>query len=81
MLLEALTKANMRQSELCDSIHISRTTLCEVIAGRYSLSDEKAFKIERHLPQFNSEEALCAQVRYKRKEYMLKYGKISFYQF
>lgn len=79
MLLVALNKSNLTQAQLCRLTNINKTVLNEVISGKYCLTEEKAFNVERYLPGFDSKEALKAQVDYKYHYRMLRYGKVAVY--
>lgn len=74
MLLELIAERNITQRMLAWKIEMSAVTLNEIISGKTMITNEKAFRVEREFPSFNSREALKQQIDYAYENRKLRYN-------
>ncbi|MGA9651932.1 helix-turn-helix domain-containing protein [Pedobacter sp.] len=58
LILVALGKAGMNQTELAEKTNYSRTLLSQIICGRKRLTMKAAYKIQEVLPGFKAKKAM-----------------------
>ena len=68
LIIEAMVKENLRQSQVCTKTRIPPCTLCNIISGNRTLSWETALNLESALEFFDGEKAISDQYRFLKQK-------------